>query len=59
MLGQVATMLIKDSGISQVIFLALTQDQELIVLILITGLWLFVDTDPWDARSMERNWNKD
>jgi hypothetical protein len=58
MLGRVAALLIRDLGRSQVIFLALTRGQELIVFFLITGSMMVHGLGSRvDALSMRRKWN--
>ena len=55
MLGRVATLLIRDLGRSQVIFLALARGQELIVFILIMGyMVVYGFGSREDALSMRR-----
>jgi hypothetical protein len=58
MLGRVAALLIRDLDRSRVIFLALTQGQELIVFILIMGsMMVYGLGSRVDALSMRRKWN--
>jgi hypothetical protein len=58
MLGRVAALLIRDLGRSRVIFLALTQGQELIVFILMTrSMMVYGFGSRVDALSMRRKWN--
>jgi hypothetical protein len=58
MLGRVATLLIRDLGRSQVIFLALARGQELIVFILIMGtIMVYRLGSRVDALAMRWKWN--
>jgi hypothetical protein len=58
MLGRVAALLIRDLDRSRVIFLALTQGQDLIVFILIMGsMMVYGLGSRVDALSMRRKWN--
>jgi hypothetical protein len=57
MLGRVAALLIRDLGRSRVIFLALAQGQEMIVLILIMGsMMVYGLGSRVDASSMRQKW---
>jgi hypothetical protein len=58
MLDRAATLLNKDLGRSQVIFLALARGQELIVFILITGsMMVYGHGSRVDTLCMRRKWN--
>jgi hypothetical protein len=58
MLGRVSTLLIRDLGRSQVIFLALARGQELIVFILIMGtIMVYRLGSRVDALAMRWKWN--